>query len=211
MERSSARVRCLTGRQLRTVAAANAGHSTRLAVVFRQPSQSINGSPVFGNGSVFLGGGALSSSGNRFYAADRNAAKPYAAIPTPPQRRPLGNLGLLTDSRFLWDATAAWREYRDHYGDILRLVLPGLEDIVVVFDPEDVGTLLAHDGHMPDVPFNEAISLQRRTLFRKFFPRETGLTGSQGEEWFRFRFQVQQDLMQPASALFYIDDLGKFL
>ena len=41
---------------------------------------------------------------------------------------------------------------------------------------------------------------------RKYFPTTTGLA-AQGEEWRAFRSLVQEDMMRPSSALYYIKDI----
>ena len=103
------------------------------------------------------------------------ATKPYSEIPTPPQKSFLGHLNLLVDKQFLYDGVEVFRDYRTKYGEIVKLVFPVIEDIVIVFNPDDIKTTVTNDGKYPNTPFIDALALQRRSMLKQFYPKESKL------------------------------------
>ena len=51
------------------------------------------------------------------------------------------------------------------------------------------------------------VSIFRNKLKKDLFHESAGLVGNHGEEWWRVRSLVQQDMLRPKSAMFYIDSL----
>ena len=47
----------------------------------------------------------------------------------------------------------------------------------------------------------------RNKLRKELFSETGGLFGSQADEWWRARSLVQQDMLRPESAMFYMDDM----
>merc|ERR1719391_1986746 len=86
--------------------------------------------------------------------------------------------------------------------------MPGKgQDIVYVTTPEDARHLLSMDGPMPILPAFDKIETIRKKDLKHIF-QTPGLL-SHGESWAEARKAVQQDLMRPKSALFYIEELNE--
>lgn len=144
---------------------------------------------------------------------DLLSAKPFGQIPSPP-RLPLVGHGylLLQQKNFLY-LHKFYQKLRQKYGDIIMVQTPGVGKTVVIFDPKDMKTLLSKDGATPISPGFEPLERVRRTDCPEFFPETAGLL-SQGEEWYKFRQAVQQDMMRVSSAMLYIksiQDIGEEL
>ena len=135
------------------------------------------------------------------------AARPFAQIPT---------------HSFLQLLYAQWRsphlkKYHhlfgslfDRYGDIFKFRIPGIPSpLVFIRDPEDIKTLLNGDGKMPIEPGFDFFVHYRQRLRRDLYPGGGGLLGSHGQEWYDVRSAVQQDMLRPKSALFYLADIGQ--
>ena len=95
----------------------------------------------------------------------------------------------------------------NQYGPIFVLNVPGLKSRVNIMDPESVQMLLAKDGKYPIEMVFDFWVYYRNTIRKDLFPETGGLLGNHGEEWWRVRSLVQQDMLRPKSAMFYIDDL----
>ena len=130
--------------------------------------------------------------------------KPYSAMPSPPAWPLLGHIPLLAKKENQERLDQMFHQLRLQLGDIYRLSVPGQGDMVVVFRPEDVRAMYASDGRIPYQTAFEALELLRgrnRELYKS-----TGLL-TNSEEWYEVRQAVQQDMMKPKSALFYISDI----
>jgi hypothetical protein len=98
----------------------------------------------------------------------------------------------------------------DRHGDIFKFKIPGIAtDLVFIRHPEDIKTLLGGDGKMPIEPGFDFFVHYRQRLRRDLYPGGGGLLGSHGEEWYKVRTAVQQDMLRPKSALFYLTDIGQ--
>ena len=77
--------------------------------------------------------------------------------------------------------------------------------MIVIFRPEDIKKLYYSDGKTPHIPGIEFFEFVRRNTMKDRYTN-VGLV-SNGEEWYQIRTLVQQDMMRPKSALYYISDL----
>eukprot|EP00095_Tigriopus_kingsejongensis_P005254 maker-scaffold353_size198981-snap-gene-0.38 protein:Tk05254 transcript:maker-scaffold353_size198981-snap-gene-0.38-mRNA-1 annotation:"hypothetical protein DAPPUDRAFT_319971" len=112
-----------------------------------------------------------------------------------------------------WKAIQAKREkYIPPDIDIMRLEAKSMNPegdgrVLLVFDPEDIKRVFANEGPYPNRgPGMEALTLMRH---RKpdVFKDTVGVFFEEGPRWKEFRSNVQQDMMRPKSAMFYIDPL----
>ena len=131
-------------------------------------------------------------------------AKPYSAMPSPPAWPLLGHMPLLAKKKNQERLDQMFHQLRLQLGDIYRLSVPGQGDMVVIFRPEDVRAMYASDGRIPYQTAFEALELLRGRN-RELYKSSGLLTNS--EEWYEVRQAVQQDMMKPKSALFYIEDI----
>ena len=74
-------------------------------------------------------------------------------------------------------------------------------------DPQQIKTVLSHDGKYPIKPDFDAFIYYRQNVRKELFPETGGLLGSHGEEWYKTRSLVQQDMLRSKSALYYISDI----
>ena len=82
----------------------------------------------------------------------------------------------------------------NQYGPIFVLNVPGLKSRVNIMDPESVQMLLAKDGKYPIEMVFDFWVYYRNTIRKDLFPETGGLLGNHGEEWWRVRSLVQQDI-----------------
>jgi len=102
-----------------------------------------------------------------------------------------------------------FKDYFDTYGPIFAFSIPGLGTRPFIKDPEDVKVLLANDGKNPIESGFDFWVYYRSKLKKDLYPETCGLIGSHGEEWYNMRSKVQQDMMRPKSAMFYIDSIDE--
>jgi len=100
-----------------------------------------------------------------------------------------------------------FKEYFDTYGHIFMFHIPGLGPRPFIQHPEDAKTMLAHDGKYPIEAGFDFWVYYRNKLKKDLFPETGGLVGSHGEEWYKVRSIVQQDMLRPKSAMFYIESI----
>lgn len=144
--------------------------------------------------------------------------KPYEAIPTPSNV----SLPLLGQMQVVLKKPAgfgqAWKTFlelkKKYVPDdvsMLRLHLPLFNEItgkvVILFDPVDVETVYRHEGKYP----NRGNGFHALRIIRSrrpdVFEETTGLLTEEGESWQSIRSKVQQDLMRPKSAMYFVDKL----
>jgi len=94
---------------------------------------------------------------------------------------------------------------REEYGDVYKIKMFN-KTFLHIHNPEDAETLMRNESSMPIKPSFECIEYIRRNDFKEYYKESVGLF-CQGEEWYRFRQMVQQDLMRPRSALVYIKNI----
>jgi len=133
------------------------------------------------------------------------AAKPLRSMPGP------------SFWKFTWDVikdpglklkiNQVCRGWFNQYGPIFVLNVPGLASRVNIMDPESVQILLAKDGKYPIEMVFDFWVYYRNNIRKDLFPETGGLLGNHGKEWWRVRSLVQQDMLRPKSAMFYLNDL----
>jgi len=94
----------------------------------------------------------------------------------------------------------------EKHGDIFKLKVLGIPDAIFIRNPEDIRTLMYNDGKNPIEPGFDFFVKYRQELRKDLYPNP-GLVGSHGEKWYEVRSSVQQDMMRPKSALYYIDEI----
>jgi len=98
--------------------------------------------------------------------------------------------------------------FKDRNTPILKTWIPFLGYQIFIHEPEDVQTLFANDGKNPVEPGFDFF-VNYRNYKKDLFTGDKGLLGSHGEDWYKVRSMVQQDMMRPKSALHYMDDLSQ--
>ena len=134
-------------------------------------------------------------------------AKPLSALPQPSGAWPIiGHLPFMMKKETQERMHLAFNDMRKECGDIFRLNIPGEKHgLVICFDAEDVKTLYANDGRVPQIPGFDMFEFIRKNAMKDRYI-SAGLINNT-EDWYTVRHQVQQDMMRPKSALYYIDDL----
>ncbi|ALC43029.1 dib [Drosophila busckii] len=134
-------------------------------------------------------------------------AKPFEAMPGPRGPFGLGNLHNYMPGigAYSWlQLHKAGQHKYEKYGSIVReTMLPG-QDIVWLYDPKDIATLL-----------NERDSPQRRShlalaRYREQRPqlyKTTGLLPTNGPDWWRLRSQLQKELSAPRSVRNFVPEV----
>ena len=96
-----------------------------------------------------------------------------------------------------------WTKFCDN---IFRLNIPGEKHgFVILFDAEDVKTLYSNDGRVPQIPGFDMFEFIRKNAMKDRYI-SAGLINNT-EDWYSVRHQVQQDMMRPKSALYYVDEM----
>jgi len=145
---------------------------------------------------------------------DLEQLRPLSEMPSPPGWPIVGHLPFMMKKETQTRLDRAFNKFREQYGDIYRLILPGLGDMVAIFRPEDIKTLYAKEalytkeGRTPIVPAFINMEIARTTTMKDRYTTSGLLTNNQ--DWYETRHMVQQDMMRPKSALYYIQDIAKF-
>jgi len=130
-------------------------------------------------------------------------AKPFSEMPSPPAWPVIGHLPLVMKEKNNMDKM--FERLRESHGDIFKVYVPGQGNMVVIFRPEDIKTLYSNDGHIPNIPGFDMLEFVRKTSLKSRY-ETTGLINN-SEDWYDVRSKVQQDMMRPKSALYYIDEM----
>lgn len=133
------------------------------------------------------------------------SAKPYNSIPKEPFWKFM--YALMVDPKKKLQIDKLVKEWFEKYGPIVRLNIPGLGERVFLKEPSQVQTLHLNDGKNPIEPGFDHFVYYRNKMRKDLFPQTAGLLGHHGEEWYEVRSKVQQDMMRPKSAMFYINDI----
>ena len=135
---------------------------------------------------------------------DYLSSKPYSAIPQ------------IATLKILWSVMSpvqktildqVIKSHHDTAGSIFKVCIPGQTDRVFINQPELLRTLMSKDGKMPVESGFDPLVYYRNVIRKDLFTDTAGLVGSHGEPWYQFRSKVQQDMMRPKSAMFYINDI----
>ncbi|XP_014102782.2 probable cytochrome P450 12c1, mitochondrial [Bactrocera oleae] len=98
---------------------------------------------------------------------------------------------------------------RERLGDIYRLPgVIGQPDSVVLFNVDDFEKVYRTEGMWPSRPGTDAVRYYRQNRKDGFFKETMGLNDN-GENWAKFRHEVNPVLMQPKNAKLYLDPLQK--
>ena len=139
-------------------------------------------------------------------AASLDNPQPFSAIPLAPGAVPLlGHMPFMAKKETQERLHEAFDNLRKKAGDVYRLSIPGEPGFVAIFQPEHVKTLYSVDGRIPNLPGFDPFEYIRKNAMKDRY-MITGLINN-SEDWYTVRHQVQQDMMRPKSALYYIDDL----
>ena len=151
---------------------------------------------------------------------NRDGLKSFEEIPSLPRGLPyVGNFIRLSDKPHGWEhfhenllkhKEAADTENVGILRGHSRIINP--EDpeggkFVFVFHPEDLAKAYRHEGKYP----SRGLTLDELKRWREqrpdIFRDTTGVLLESGERWHRVRSLVQQDMMRPKSALFYVNEI----
>ncbi|GLH07255.1 Probable cytochrome P450 301a1, mitochondrial [Gryllus bimaculatus] len=137
-------------------------------------------------------------------SADWERARPFQDIPGP---KPLPLLG--NTPRFLpgigeygkKDMLELQNMLRRQYGDMVRVSnVLGRKDMLWVFDPKITEKMYRNEGKWPIREGIKTIHYYRTVQRKEKFEGALGTVSTQGKEWYDFRTQVNQPLMQRKSA-----------
>eukprot|EP00092_Neocalanus_flemingeri_P074965 GFUD01092793.1.p1 GENE.GFUD01092793.1~~GFUD01092793.1.p1 ORF type:complete len:516 (-),score=135.05 GFUD01092793.1:110-1531(-) len=133
----------------------------------------------------------------------KQKAKPISEMPSPPAWPILGNLPLVMKNKLRMDKM--FERLRKEHGDIYRVYVPGQGTMVILFRPEDIKTLYSNDGKIPKIPGFDMWEFIRKTSLKDRYTT-TGLINN-SQDWYEVRHKVQQDMMRPKSALYYLSEM----
>jgi len=133
----------------------------------------------------------------------KEETKPFSEMPSPPAWPVIGHLPLLMKEQLKLDKL--FERLRVEHGDIYKVYAPGQGDMVVLFKPEDIKTLYGSDGENPKIPGFDMVGFIRETSMKDRYT-SAGLLNN-NKDWYDVRHKVQQDMMRPKSALYYIDEM----
>jgi len=133
-------------------------------------------------------------------------AKPFKDVP----KIPMLDLMKKMDEMRKAGKPRYYKLFKEYMADenITRFWFPGMGWQVFITEPQDVQTMLANEGKHPVEPGFDFF-VNYRHYKKNMFPGSTGLLGSHGDEWYHARSLVQQDMMRPKSALYYVDDISE--
>ena len=129
---------------------------------------------------------------------------PFNKIPSPPAWPLLGHLPLLAKEENRTGLVKFWKEIYQQYGDIVRFKLPG-KNLLFLFNPEYFKVMHRNEPRIPHIEEFELFSYIREQKLKYLYPSSGLITNA--ETWYRERHAVQQDMLRPSSALYYIPDI----
>ncbi|PNF13667.1 hypothetical protein B7P43_G16772 [Cryptotermes secundus] len=110
----------------------------------------------------------------------------------------LGDLYRLTDERY-------HKDLYEKYGKIMKITgIPGLKNIVIVFDPDVIEKVFRNEGPWPIRDTVRSIAYYRLLTRKDIFQGVGGVVVTQGETWQKFRSKVNPTMMQPKSTKLYV-------
>ena len=131
-----------------------------------------------------------------------NAAKPFKEMPGPSYVKAIWPF--LKDPSLKLRMDQVMKGFFEEYGPIHKFKVPGLPTQVMIKDPKDAQKLLSLENKNPIQPGFDFWVYYRNHLKKDIFTETGGLIGNHGEEWWRVRSLVQQDMLRPKSAMFYL-------
>ena len=134
-------------------------------------------------------------------AADQTSLKPFNKIPSPPAWPVVGHIPLLAREENKTRIDKFWRELYQQYGDIVRFKLPG-KNMIFLFNPEDHKVMHRNEPRIPYMPEFDLFSYIREGKLKDVYSGSGLITN--GESWYSVRQAVQQDMLRPSSANYYI-------
>ncbi|PSN42151.1 hypothetical protein C0J52_18993 [Blattella germanica] len=91
------------------------------------------------------------------------------------------------------------------FGDICRLdKVPGRNNMVFVFKPEDIETVYRNEGQQPVRPSFESLGHYRTDTRKELYDGIGGAIVAQGQEWQDFRSKMNPIMMQPRAIKPYV-------
>lgn len=132
------------------------------------------------------------------------SAKTYQTIP---KISTLKILWSMMDSKEKTILDKVFQAHHNTVGSIFKICIPGQSDRVCINQPELLRTLMSKEGKMPVEPAFDPMVHYRNVIRKDLFSETAGLVGAHGDPWYEVRSKVQQDMMRPKSAMFYIRDI----
>ena len=131
----------------------------------------------------------------------QNAARPFDDLPS----LTLGEIARFANPFSIKHMKHYFETFFDKYDLIFKLRYPGSKYYQVwTCNPLDGQELLRNDGPMPiTTGFDFFVHYRNKIRDEKYISK--GLVGAHGQKWHEVRTFVQQDMMRPRSAMFYID------
>jgi len=143
---------------------------------------------------------------NEPFETEFSSAKPFRDIPGPSFLSMIWQFTKKPELKL--KIQILFKQYFETYGPIFNIYIPGLGDRIFIQNPEDAQTLLKNDGNYPIEAAFDFWVYYRNNLKKDMYPESGGLVGSHGKEWYKVRSKVQQDMLRPKSAMFYIDSIA---
>ncbi|KAM8709827.1 hypothetical protein ACLKA7_016604 [Drosophila subpalustris] len=134
-------------------------------------------------------------------------AKPFEAMPGPRGPFGLGNLYNYMPGigSYSWlELHKAGQDRYEKYGSIVRETMVPGQDIVWLYDPKDIATLL-NERDCPQRRSHLALAQYRKQ--RPHLYKTTGLLPTNGPDWWRLRSQVQKELSAPKSVRSFVTEV----
>ncbi|VVC39834.1 Hypothetical protein CINCED_3A013845 [Cinara cedri] len=135
-------------------------------------------------------------------------AKEYSQLPGPKSLPLLGNswrfMSYIGDYKVTEIDKLSLRLWKE-YGDIVKIEkLLGRPDMVFLYDADEIEKVFRNEELMPHRPSMPSLNYYKHVLRKDFFGELAGVIAVHGEKWYEFRTKVQQPMLQPRTAKFYI-------
>ncbi|XP_025204934.1 probable cytochrome P450 49a1 isoform X1 [Melanaphis sacchari] len=139
---------------------------------------------------------------------DVDFAKEYSELPGPKSLPLLGNnwrfMSYIGDYKVTEIDKLSLRLWRE-YGDIVKIEkLLGRPDMVFLYDADEIEKVFRNEELMPHRPSMPSLNYYKHVLRKDFFGDLAGVIAVHGQKWYEFRSKVQQPMLQPRTAKFYI-------
>lgn len=133
------------------------------------------------------------------------SALPYEKLPGPKPLPIIGNAWRFIFGEFKAKDFGKLNDImHERYGRIVGLKgLPGMKDMVNLFDPVDMEKLFRNEGMWPHRDAMASMTDYRAKIRPEVFKDSPGLLTVHGEEWYNTRTAVNPILMQPKPILGY--------